>query len=107
MKVYIRASDNSLGKFYNKIKYDYDYKTAPYEKLKADLTSILQQLEIGQSICIDYGLYSTDWKQTVYYTKVDINKWRNIHSDDGPEFTDSTLADEELHSEGFKRRLRQ
>lgn len=111
MKKYIKAAHNyeKLGEFHRKVMYNSDYKTMPYADLKAELTSILQQQDIGDAIQVDDrqlgGFRSSTMGNGYTFRKVASNRWHEVF-DECRDLTDSELADKELRSEAFKRRLR-
>lgn len=111
MKRYIRATDdyNRLEEFYINVRYNKDYKTMPYVNLKSELVSILQQQAIGDSFSVDnrvLGGFRGSTMGTGYdFRKVASNLWEEIFGD-YKNLTDAELAELELRSEGFKRKLR-
>jgi hypothetical protein len=111
MKKYIRATHdyNRLKEFYIKVCYNKDYKTMPYADLKSELVSILQQQAIGDSFSVDNrvlgGFRSSTIGKGYDFRKVAPNLWEEIFGD-YMNLTDSELAELELRSEGFKRKLR-
>ena len=111
MKRYIRAAHDykQLNEFYQKVRYNKDYKTMPYVNLKSELVSILQQQAIGDSFSVDnrvLGGFRSSTMGTGYeFRKVAPNLWQEIFGD-YKNLNDSELAELELRSEGFKRQLR-